>query len=101
MALTETQKDRIKKTLRTLLSAETEVIKIVIFGSFLSSDNPHDIDIAIFQDSNQKYIPLSMKYRRLTRQVARVLPIDIIPIKANSNNNFISEIEGGEVIYER
>jgi predicted nucleotidyltransferase len=101
MAFTETQKDGIKKELRSLLSSETEVTKIVIFGSFLNSANPHDIDIAVFQNSNQKYLPLSMKYRRLTRQIAKILPIDIIPIKSNTKNFFINEIESGEVIYER
>lgn len=101
MEFTETQKERIKKELRSLLSAETEVTKIVIFGSFLNSENPHDIDIAVFQNSDQKYIPLSMKYRRLTRKLAKILPIDIIPIKSNSSNPFINAIESGEVIYER
>jgi predicted nucleotidyltransferase len=101
MAFTETQKDGIKKELRSLLSSETEVTKIVIFGSFLNSANPHDIDIAVFQNSNQKYLPLSLKYRRLTRQIAKILPIDIIPIKSNTKNFFINEIESGEVIYER
>ena len=101
MAFTEIQKDGIKKELRGLLSAESEITKIVIFGSFLSSDKPRDIDIAIFQDSNQKYVPLSMKYRRLTRQVAKILPVDVIPIKSSTNNTFVSEVESGEVIYER
>ncbi|NIR51107.1 nucleotidyltransferase domain-containing protein [candidate division KSB1 bacterium] len=101
MSFTETQKDQIKKKLRSLLSAETEVTKIVIFGSFLNSDDPHDIDIAVFQNSNQKYIPLSMKYRRLTRQIAKILPVDIIPIKSSANNTFVNEVAIGEVIYER
>lgn len=101
MAFKETQKDRIKRELRSLLSAETEITKIVIFGSFLNSDDPRDIDIAIFQNSNQKYIPLSMKYRRLTRKVAKILPVDIIPIRSSANNTFVNEVESGEVIYER
>ena len=86
MTFTKLQKDGIKKELRSLLSAESEITKIIIFGSFLNSDHPHDIDIAVFQDSNQKYIPLSMKYRRMTRQLARLLPVDIFPIKSDAKN---------------
>ena len=101
MAIIEIQKNGIKKELRGLLSSESEITKIVIFGSFLNSDDPHDIDIAVFQDSNQKYIPLSMKYRRLTRKIAKILPVDIIPIMSCANNTFVNEVETGEVIYER
>jgi len=28
-----------------------------IFGSFLDSENPDDIDVAIFQDSGEAYLP--------------------------------------------
>ncbi len=46
-------------------------------------------------------MPLSLKYRRLTRKIAKILPLDVIPIKANADNIFINEIESGEIIYER
>jgi len=101
MSLTQAQKDRIKKDLRDVLSAEREVTKIIIFGSFINSDDPHDIDIAVFQDSNQQYIPLSMKYRRLVRKLARTLSVDIIPIKEGAKNTFVEEVKSGETIYER
>ena len=39
--------------------------------------------------------------RRLTRKIARILPLDVIPIKANADNVFVNEIEAGEIIYER
>ena len=96
-----TQKENIKKEIRDLLSPEQEITKIIIFGSFINSNSPRDIDIAVFQDSNQKYMPLSLKYRRLTRKIAKILPLDVIPIKANADNIFINEIESGEIIYER
>ena len=101
MPLTDTQKEEIKHELRNLLSSEGEVTKVVVFGSFLNSDEPHDIDIAVYQNSNEKYIPLSMKYRRLTRKIAMILPVDIIPIKSNAQNSFIREFDAGEIIYER
>jgi len=101
MPFPSTQKENIKKEIRDLLSSEQEITKIIIFGSFINSNSPHDIDIAVFQDSNQKYMPLSLKYRRLTRKIAKILPLDVIPIKASADNVFINEIEAGEIIYER
>ncbi|TDI93021.1 MAG: nucleotidyltransferase domain-containing protein [Caldithrix sp.] len=101
MPFPSTQKENIKKEIRDLLSPEQEITKIIIFGSFIKSTSPRDIDIAVFQDSNQKYMPLSLKYRRLTRKIAKILPLDVIPIKASADNVFINEIEAGEIIYER
>ena len=99
---TEQQKQSLKRQLVSLLENEREVCRIVIFGSFLSSNDPQDIDVAIFQDSNEKYLPIAMKYRRKTREIARSIPLDILPLKAGVQGEvFFAEIEQGEVIYER
>ena len=99
---TEQQKQSLKRQLVSLLESEREVCRIVIFGSFLSSNDPQDIDVAIFQDSDEKYLPLAMKYRRKTRDIARSIPLDILPLKAGVQDEiFIDEIERGEIIYER
>jgi len=99
---TEDQKESLKEHLVSCLKGEKEIRKIVIFGSFIKSPDPHDIDVAVFQDSNEKYLSLAMKYRRITRAIARVLPLDIIPIKAQaSDGTFMDEIAQGEIIYER
>lgn len=61
-----------------------------------------DLDVAVFQDSRETYLPLAMKYRYKTRLIARRIPLDIFPIKVGTYNDpFLSEIEAGEVIYER
>ena len=100
--LTEKQKQSLKQQLVSLLETEREVRRIVIFGSFLSSHDPHDIDVAVFQDSDEKYLPLAMKYRKKTRDIARRIPLDILPLKAGAQGGvFMDEIEQGEVIYER
>ena len=102
MKFTKKSKDTIKHEIIRSLKPEKEINKIIIFGSFLVSKNPHDIDVAIFQDSEESYLSLAMKYRKLTRAISRRIPIDIIPIKSNaSDNSFLSEIEAGELIYER
>jgi len=102
MKVTEKIKDKIKQRLIESLKSEKEIHKIIVFGSFLESKNPNDIDVAIFQDSEESYLDLAMKYRRLTREVARIIPVDIIPIKPDaSNSTFLLEIEAGELIYER
>ena len=100
--MSERTKGEIKLQIVESLKPEAEIHKIVVFGSFLESVNPDDIDVAIFQDSEEPYLSLAMKYRRLTREIAKNIPIDIIPLKVNAPvNSFLSEIEEGEVIYER
>ena len=99
---TEQQKQLLKQRLVSSLKTESEVCKIVVFGSFVSSDNPHDMDVAVFQDSDEKYLPLAMKYRKKTRESARMIPLDILPLKAGAKGEtFLDEIEQGEVVYER
>jgi predicted nucleotidyltransferase len=78
------------------------VRRVVVFGSFVTSDDPQDVDIAVFQDSEESYYPLAMKYRRTLRLVAKRIPLDIIPIRRNPGEGpFMQEIQKGEVLYER
>jgi len=99
---TEQEKESLKQRLVGSLKTEREVCRIVVFGSFISSDNPHDMDVAVFQDSNEKYLSLAMKYRRKTRDIARIIPMDILPLRAGVRDEiFLDEIERGEVLYER
>ena len=99
---TEQQKQSLKQELASCLKAEPEVCRIVIFGSFLNASEPHDVDVAVFQDSDEKYLPLAMKYRRKTRDIANRIPLDIIPLRADAQGGFfMDEIRQGEVIYER
>jgi predicted nucleotidyltransferase len=99
---TEQEKELLKQRLVSSLRAEREVCRIGVFGSFVTSDNPHDLDVAVFQDSDEKYLPLALKYRRKTRDIARVIPMDILPLRAGvQGETFLDEIECGEVIYER
>ena len=99
---TEQEKESLKQQLVSSLKTEREVCRIVIFGSFVNSDNPHDMDVAVFQNSDEKYLPLAMKYRRKTRDIARIIPMDILPLKASVQDDmFIDEIKRGKVIYER
>ena len=100
--LTVQQKQLLRQQLVASLAGEQEVCRIVIFGSFLHSDDPQDLDIAVFQDSGEKYLPLALKYRRKARGIARVIPLDIIPLKVGVKDGpFLDEIEQGEVVYER
>ncbi|MEJ2628748.1 MAG: nucleotidyltransferase domain-containing protein [bacterium] len=101
MTISNRRKRMIKKQIRDKLSKEQEVQKIILFGSFIKSNNPDDIDIAVFQNSEEKYLPLSLKYRKLVRDITKILPIDILPLKVNANGFFINEIESGEIIYEK
>jgi len=100
--LTQPQKDSLKHQLVSCPGGEKEVRRIVIFGSFLKSSDPYDLDAAVFQDSSEKYLPLAMKYRKKTRAIARIIPLDIIPLKAEAKSGtFMDQIAQGEIIYER
>ena len=102
MVATAEQKDKIKADLVARLSREKEVRKVIVFGSFLTSTTPNDLDVAIFQDSDEPYLALAMKYRRLLRPIADQIPIDVIPVRPNTAGGwFLTEIYKGEVIYER
>jgi predicted nucleotidyltransferase len=102
MVATAQQKEQIKRELAARLSREKEVRKVVIFGSFLTSATPNDLDVAIFQDSDQPYLPLALKYRRLLRPIADRIPLDVIPVRASgASGQFLAEIQKGEVVYER
>lgn len=100
--MTQQEKQEIVRDLVASLSQECEVRRIVVFGSFLHSSSPHDLDVAIFQDSAEPYLPLAMKYRGRTRHIARRIPLDIVPIRPDARpSTFLSEIRAGEVVYER
>src|SRR4030042_776766 len=100
--ISENEKQNLKRELAGCLKTEKEIRRIVIFGSFLNSPYPHDIDVAVFQDSTDQYLTLAMKYRKRTRDIARVIPLDIIPIRNDASSGFLmDEIKQGEIIYER
>ncbi len=102
MKLSLQEKDSIKRELVNSLKGEKEIDKVLIFGSFTSSDNPNDIDIIIFQNSNEPYLPLALKYRKRTREVARKIPLDIIPVVSTATlDSFPFDIRHGEIIYEK
>jgi len=101
MIITQQEKKEIKKKIIDNLCEEKEIQKIIIFGSFTNSDQPEDIDIAIIQNSNEKYLPLSLKYRKLVREISKTIPVDIVPLNPSLKGSFINEIQHGEIIYER
>ncbi len=102
MTLTHKDKEAIKQKVAESLAREQEVTRVVVFGSFVYSPNPHDLDVAVFQDSNEHYLPLALRYRRDLRSVARQIPLDVIPLmSAPADDPFLAEIEQGETIYER
>ena len=101
MKLSHLEKESIKKDLAACFADEPEVRKVVVFGSFVTAENPNDLDVAVFQDSNEPYLPLAMKYRRKTRLLARRIPLDILPLKVGPTGIMLDEIARGDVIYEK
>ena len=102
MHLSQTEKNALKRELAANLSSEPEVVKVVVFGSFVTAEDPNDLDVAIFQNSNQPYLPLALKYRKKTRSIAKKIPLDILPLKPGARNSIMLDaIAQGEVIYEK
>jgi len=102
MTWSQSKREEVKHEVAALLRGEPEVRRVVVFGSFLSRSDPNDLDVAIFQDSNESYLPLAVKYRRLLRPVAAIIPLDVIPVRARiPGGQLVWEIERGEVVYER
>lgn len=92
----------LKQRIVDLLKGETEVERIIVFGSFNHSESPNDIDIAVIQNSAENYLSLSLKYRRLIREITKEIAVDIIPLVNNNKNSFFNkEILSGEVIYAK
>lgn len=96
-----THKREVLEQIARAIGAAPEVSKIVVFGSFLKSETPNDIDIAVFQESKEGYLPLALKYRRMAKRTSVHLPMDIIPLKPGAASRFMEEINKGRVIYER
>jgi len=95
-------KGELKNKIIESLKGQKEIEQIIIFGSFNQSDTPNDIDIAVVQNSNDNYMTLSLKYRRLIRSITKEIAVDIFPVMVNNRNNFFrNEIASGEVIFAR
>lgn len=102
MKLSDEKRQIIKEELIQSLRMDSEIQRVVVFGSFLNSNQPNDIDIAIFQTSEEKYLPLAMKYRGRLDHLASEIALDVIPIKADAKPNaLLEEIAKGEILYER
>ena len=96
------KKDEVKNKIVNSLKEQKEIERIIIFGSFNKSDSPNDIDIAVVQNSDENYLTLALKYRKLIRNISKEIAIDIFPIsEKNDNSFFINEVASGEVIYAR
>jgi predicted nucleotidyltransferase len=101
MYLTNQDKNIIQDKIISKLSDFKEIQKIIIFGSFVKSNNPNDIDIAVFQNTSDDYISLSLKYRKQLRDIAKTIPVDLLPMVSNPKGYLFDEIKNGAVIYER
>ncbi len=101
MSLTHANKLNFITIIKDKLSQFGEIKKVVLFGSFINSENPNDIDIAIIQNSDENFLTLSLKYRKVLRDLSKIIPLDIVPIKLNASGVFMQEINKGQVVYER
>ena len=100
--VTAEQKQALKNRLIDSLKEEKDIKRVVTFGSFPNSEDPVDMDVAVFQDSSEGYIELAMRYRKLTRAISRTIPVDIFPVRSDAEGaSVLPELENGEFVYER
>jgi len=92
----------IKGEIASKLAGLDYIEKIIVFGSFVNSELPADIDIAIFTSNSDNYLTQAMLFRKLLRDLHTNLPLDILPIRNDAASSFLSnEVYKGEVIYEK
>ena len=95
-------KNKIRQFLVDAMKDDPEIREIIVFGSFLHSDNPGDIDVAVRGTFHKGYLETAIRLRKKVHHIAKILPVDIIPIQEDAPQNpFMQEIRKGEVIYER
>ena len=63
------------------LHDDSEIMKIVVFGSFLTIRDSHDLGVAIFQNGNQICLSFAMKHRKKTRMITSRIPWIFCPSK--------------------
>jgi uncharacterized protein len=101
MSTMQLSKYQIKQAIVEAIKGDAAIHKIIIFGSFLKSDTPNDIDVAVVGEFKQGYLDAAIQLRQHVRQIAKILPVDIVPIQENAPpNSFVQDIFDGEVIYE-
>jgi len=85
------------------LKSDDTVEKVIIFGSFLHASNPSDLDLAVFCNSSDDYLTLSLALRKKLRGISSIIPIDLVPIAIpyDPSAAFMQEINKGEVVYEK
>ncbi len=99
---TKYSKSTITQFLVDAMKDDLEIREIIVFGSFLRSDNPGDIDVAVRGTFHQGYLETAIRLRKKVRHIAKILPVDIVPIREDApHNSFMQEIRKGKVIYER
>lgn len=96
-------KQHICRQLQSTFVDDSKVEKIIVFGSFVTSDTPHDLDLAVFCNSSDDYLTLALALRKKLRGISSIIPIDLVPIAMpyDSSAAFMQEINKGEVVYEK
>jgi uncharacterized protein len=94
---------QIRQQLQSAFVDDNKVEKIIVFGSFITSETPHDLDLAVFCNSSDDYLTLALALRKKLRNISSIIPIDLVPIAMpyDSSAAFMQEINKGEVVYEK
>jgi predicted nucleotidyltransferase len=93
-------KERIYATLADHFRKYPEIKRVIVFGSFVSQEDPNDLDLAVFSENTEDYLVIALRLRRQLRALHLPLPVDLIPIHCQAEPSlFLSSIEEGKVVY--
>jgi len=66
------EKQQIRQQIRSAFVDDSKVEKVVVFGLFITSEFPQDIDLAVFCYSNDDYLTLALALRKKLRGISNI-----------------------------
>lgn len=100
MLITKEEKTEIKHLLTEKISGP-EVKQLILFGSFVESNNLNEINIAIISEENLDYISKVKKYRQKIKDLSKKIPVQIFPLLKSENSYLHDKIKHGITLYSR
>ena len=93
-------KQQIRQQLQSAFVDDSKVDKIIVFGLFVTSETPHDLDVAVFCNSSDDYLTLALALRKKLRNISSIIPIDLVPIAmpCDPSAAFMQEINKGRSV---
>lgn len=100
MLITNEEKNKITDMIAEKISGP-EVKKLILFGSFVESANPNEINLAIISEENLDYISKVAKYRKKIKDLSKKIPVQIFPLLSSEKIYLHDKIKHGVTLYSK